>query len=89
MKRKFTGNFICPKHVLPNVGFIAFTRIPRLKSSETVSRFSEIIHAYTIQQPVSDRKAPRDCIDYVIVDELCSLKKHKIIARHSAHFWNA
>ncbi|MGD7069906.1 hypothetical protein [Acetobacter sp. AAB5] len=89
MKRKFTGNFMYTKHALLNAAFITFSKTLLLKGSETVSRFGKIIHSYTMQQAVSDDKALRDFIDYVILDERCHLKKHKIIAQHSGHFWNA
>ncbi|WP_408736262.1 MULTISPECIES: hypothetical protein [Acetobacter] len=89
MKRKFTGNFMYTKHALLNAVFITFSKMLLLKGSETVSRFGKIIHSYAMQQAVSDDKALRDFIDYVILDERCHLKKHKIIAQHSGHFWNA
>ncbi|GBQ25719.1 hypothetical protein AA0472_1859 [Acetobacter estunensis NRIC 0472] len=65
---------------MPNAAFITFTGTPLLKGSETVSRFGKIIHSYTMQQTVSDGKAPRDCIDCVILDELCHPKERKSIA---------
>lgn len=80
---------MCTKHALPNAAFITFIGTPRLKGDKTVIRVSKIIRSNTMQQAVSDGKAPRDCIDYVILNELFRLKKHKVIAQHSGHFWNA
>lgn len=68
---------MCTKHVMPNATFITFIDTPLLKGSETVALLARSSTPTPCSMAVLDDKAPRDCIDDVILGEQCHLKEYK------------
>lgn len=42
------------RHALPNAAYVAFTGTPLIKDDKTANKFGKIVHAYTMQDAVTD-----------------------------------